>query len=249
MPLKDLFSKPFRKRDQGDAAQDSKSRQGSREPTLDHKETDRQKIDRRIEQPSRADKPVVSGTRSKDPGISARQSDIDRRVRRAAQSVLENESLTDDLDDKAAKALIDWGVSRAENAARATENLDDERAEEQMYPRMRANRKLMRTVNKLLARRSALSAEDQAGMLDDIAAQAALVYDNPEVHANSSVLQHSLAQAVAPDVEPEVAVRRLRGIFESQADPSNDPAPPVNPSEPESLDPPGGSMSGDLKIT
>lgn len=249
MPLKDLFSKPFRKRDQGDSAQDSKSRQGSRGPTVDRQETDRQKIDRRIEQPSRVDKPVVSGTRSKDPGISAPQSDIDRRVRRAAQSVLENESLTDDLDDKAANALLDWGVSRAENAARATENLDDERAEEQMYPRMRANRKLMRTVNKLLSRRSALSAEDQAGLLDDIAAQAALVYDNPEVQTNSSVLQHALAQAVAPDVEPEDAVRRLRGIFESQFNPNIDPSPPVNPPDPESLDPPGGSTGGDLRIT
>ena len=35
--------------------------------------------------------------------------EIRRRVERAAESILENERLTADLDDQAADFLLDWG--------------------------------------------------------------------------------------------------------------------------------------------
>ena len=35
---------------------------------------------------------------------------IQHRIQRAAESILENEALTEDLDDTAANVRIDWGV-------------------------------------------------------------------------------------------------------------------------------------------
>ena len=43
--------------------------------------------------------------------------EIQQRIQRAAESILENEALSADLDDDAAKLLLDWGVKRAEQIA------------------------------------------------------------------------------------------------------------------------------------
>jgi len=46
--------------------------------------------------------------------------ELTRRAQDLAESILENESLTADLDDAAAKVLIDWGVACAEIIAHST---------------------------------------------------------------------------------------------------------------------------------
>lgn len=76
---------------------------------------------------------------------------LEARIRMAAESILENEALRDGLyDEEAAGALLNWGVSRAESLARQTADIeDDEEADEAMYPRMKALRKMMGAVKDL----------------------------------------------------------------------------------------------------
>ncbi len=70
------------------------------------------------------------------------------RVRRAAESILENEALSDGLDDDAASVLLDWGITLAKEIAASTAGMDDEAAEQAMYPRLRALRKMLRRTSR-----------------------------------------------------------------------------------------------------
>jgi hypothetical protein len=74
--------------------------------------------------------------------------DIEKRRKQAASSILENEQLTADLDDATADVLLQWGLALAENIVLASQDLEDEQAEEAMYVPMKAVRKMMRAVNK-----------------------------------------------------------------------------------------------------
>ena len=97
---------------------------------------------------------------------------VERRAARAAESLLENERLTADLDDAAAQVLLDWGIALAKTIAQSTASMDDAAAEEAMYPRMRALRQLLRAVN-----RGAVSdVQSQVEWAAQIVEQAALVY-------------------------------------------------------------------------
>jgi hypothetical protein len=73
------------------------------------------------------------------------------RTRRAAESILENEALTADLDDEAAEALIKWGISQSRKIVSRTDGLSDEDAEQAISGPMRALRQMLRSVNKLAA--------------------------------------------------------------------------------------------------
>jgi hypothetical protein len=76
---------------------------------------------------------------------------LDTRIRMAAESILENEALRDGLyDEQAASALLNWGVTWAEYLALQTAHIADEQeAEDEIYPRMKALRKLLVAVKDL----------------------------------------------------------------------------------------------------
>ncbi len=91
--------------------------------------------------------------------------DIDilgKRVQRAVESVLENEGLVGGLDEAAASALQDWGIANVKRIAEETGELDDERAEEAMYPKMKASRSLMRAVRVWVENEAESSEEERA---------------------------------------------------------------------------------------
>jgi len=52
--------------------------------------------------------------------------DLETRRRRAVERLLEDESLTAELTDDAAKILLDWGVAQAEAVAQKTQELPRE---------------------------------------------------------------------------------------------------------------------------
>jgi len=101
---------------------------------------------------------------------------IKERIDKAAESILENEKLTADLDDDAAQVLLDWGITCAKKIAQSTLGLDDMEAEDAMYQPMRATRRLMRAVNKWMSRYEILGVEGHAETLEKIIAQAGVIY-------------------------------------------------------------------------
>jgi hypothetical protein len=109
------------------------------------------------------------------PRISAET--LRQRIERVAESILDNERLTADLDDSAAKELLDWGLSVAREIVQGTADVDDdEQAEQAMYPRLRATRRLMRAVNAWIANQREGDAENRDKAFDSILEQASVIY-------------------------------------------------------------------------
>jgi hypothetical protein len=142
------------------------------------------------------------------PSINANQ----ERIQRAAESILENEALTADLDDAAAKVLLDWGVTRARQIAAETIGMDDVAAEEVMYQPMRALRKMLRAINQWVM------VSDETG-LQKIIEQAEVTYGSEYIAPGSDQSSQFLDQIDQwSDNLPEM-IRQLRNFVENQPTP------------------------------
>jgi len=138
--------------------------------------------------------------------------EITYRIRRAAESILENESLTADLDDEAARLLLDWGVSCAEKIAAATEGLSDAEAEEAMAPGLRATRRLMRLVNRWVTERQGIGPEGSGALLAEIMEQATIIYGGVP---SDSDIPDALLRAQSESVDdPPSMITSLRELVE-----------------------------------
>jgi hypothetical protein len=149
--------------------------------------------------------------------------DLVQRIRRAAQGILENERLTADLDDTAAEVLLDWGIACAKLVARSTAGLDDSQAEEAMYPRLRATRRLMRLVNKWIANRLETDAEGNVVLLTKIIDQAAIIYGetfNPPQDDRRVALEEQSLELT--DYPPQL-IMKLRTLIERVDETLSDP--------------------------
>lgn len=142
--------------------------------------------------------------------------ELTQRVNRVVESILENERLTADLDDEAAKALLDWGITCAEMIVHSTAGLNDSEAEEVMSPRLRATRRLMRRVNKWVANRPEMDAEANAVSLTGIIEQAAIIYGEDFMPPNDDQRDAFLRQHLAGPSLPMIV--NLRKLVEGSGD-------------------------------
>ena len=140
-------------------------------------------------------------------------SELAQRIERAAESILENESLTANLDDAAAQVLFDWGIACARMVAQSTAGLDDGEAESVMSGRLRATRRLMRLVNQWMPRRSEMDAQGNAALLIRITEQAAIVYARDFTDLDSERWDAFLSQNLG--VAPQELVVNLRALIEN----------------------------------
>jgi hypothetical protein len=136
------------------------------------------------------------------------------RIHRAAESILENERLTADLDDDAAKVLLDWGIACAKMVVQSTVGLDDVEAKAVMSPRLRATRRLMRLVNRWVARRGDLDAEGSATYLTRIIQQAAIIYGTDLMLPNHDRQDAFLRQGLVES--PGQMIVNLRRLIEDR---------------------------------
>jgi hypothetical protein len=142
-----------------------------------------------------------------------------QRIRRVSESFLGNERLTADLDDSAAKELLDWGLKLGSLIAQGTADVeDDEQADEAMYPRLRATRRLMRGVNRWVASEQAGDQEGSSKALDRIFEQAQTIYGKaftpPSQEQRAKFLQ---SQADFLDNPPRL-IANLRQLFADNDD-------------------------------
>ena len=93
---------------------------------------------------------------------------LQNRLNRVAASFLENEKLTEDLDDEPAQILLDWALAWGKIIVQDTAGLDDEAAEEAMYPRLRAARKLARRINRWAREAGSLDPQRQKAQLQKL---------------------------------------------------------------------------------
>jgi hypothetical protein len=141
--------------------------------------------------------------------------ELEDRTRRAVESLMENESLTSSLDDAAAEVLLAWGTDCAKLIVSDTAGLDDPEAEEVMYPRMRALRRLMRRVNKWAARQHGLDKAGDAFSLEQVIEQAVIIY-GPGFVAPEPNLRSSFLMQLAFSPPPMQMIADLRTLIEDQ---------------------------------
>jgi len=144
---------------------------------------------------------------------------LQRRVRRISESFFENESLTANLEDSAAKELLDWALSLGHRIAQGTADVeDDEQADEAMYPRLRAVRRMMRNVNQWVASQQEGDRENSSEALNRIIEQAQLIYGHafkpPSEEQRARFLQ---TQSEFLDSPPRL-IANLRQLFTAADD-------------------------------
>ncbi len=144
---------------------------------------------------------------------------LKERIDRVAESILDNERLTADLDDSAAKELLDWGLTAAKQIVQGTADVDDEtQAQEAMYPRLRATRRMMRAVNIWIVNVREGDIEGSTRALDRIFEQASIIYGRaftpPSAEQRDAFIS---TQAKSVDNPPQM-IANLRQILERSGD-------------------------------
>jgi hypothetical protein len=76
------------------------------------------------------------------------------RLKRAAEMILGDESLTDEMEDAPASRLLDWAVSAAHKLAEQTADMDEAQAQAFLDERAQDLRKVVRRVNKVMGARA-----------------------------------------------------------------------------------------------
>ena len=141
---------------------------------------------------------------------------MDQRITRAAESILDNENLTADLNDEAAQMLLDWGLSRAKEIVYHTvEFIDDEQAEEAMYRPMRALRRMLRTNNKWSAKVQKHDQDHGVTALKRILDQAETVYGAAYSPLDENAQAEILNRQDEFVTNPVAFIARLRSAIEN----------------------------------
>jgi hypothetical protein len=154
-----------------------------------------------------------------EPAPSPVPEKLGKRISRVAESLLENERLTSDLDDSAAKVLLDWGLSVGRQIVQGTADVDDdEQADQAMYPRLRATRRLMRAVNLWIANQREGDIENRDKAFNSILEQASVIYGR-SFDALDDEQRAALAnkQSEFADDPPQM-IAHLRELFEHPDD-------------------------------
>jgi len=100
--------------------------------------------------------------------------DVDLRIQQVTESLLDNERLTADLDDEAAKVLLDWGLDRATEIVNQTGNMNEHQAYEFLGPRLKAVRRMLSATNRWISCQGHQQSELE--QLEKIYRQATIVY-------------------------------------------------------------------------
>jgi hypothetical protein len=153
---------------------------------------------------------------------------MELRIRMAAESILENEALRGGLsDEQASTSLLNWGMARAQQLAGETAEIEDEeQADEAIYPRMKALRKMLGAI-KDLASSENLGMDKLQNGLQVVFNYAQLVYgeswQTPVQISDETWLILQSGQSLEK-------INSLRNMLETA--PEQPPAPPEQPSTP-----------------
>lgn len=144
------------------------------------------------------------------------EDELSERVKRAAESILEDESLTTDLDDAAAEELLKWGVDSVKRILQNSSGLDSVEAEAAISSRLQSLRRLMRLVNKWASdpTRGAMDTQDNVAFLDRILEQAIAVYGSDWMPPVSEQRDRLLKLQVELAQTPAKMIARLRKLIE-----------------------------------
>jgi hypothetical protein len=142
-------------------------------------------------------------------------SPVSNRIRRVQEDILGNEALGGgSLDESAASELLSWGLKSAEGIASATEGMDDDTAELSMADRLKALRKLMRHLGRLLGEGRDMDAAGRLWLWESVQTHARLLYGQGLQFPSLEDVMGRLTRGESPGQ----IIANLRGMFETQKD-------------------------------
>ncbi len=151
---------------------------------------------------------------AQEPSSEPSADELAERAKRAAESILENESLTADLDDQAAKVLLDWGTICARTIAASTAGLSVAQGQEAMDLRLRAVRQFMRSINGWATEQSGLDAEGRAARLAEVLDQVAVAYGTGFARPTQEQRDTFLLRQGGHASAPQQWIAELRALVE-----------------------------------
>jgi hypothetical protein len=128
------------------------------------------------------------------------------------EDIMENEALGGSLDESAASELLTLGLKSAEGIASSTDGLDDEAAELSMADRLKALRKLMRHLGRLLGEWNELDADGRLWLWNSVQKHARSLYGEGVQLPTLDELMGSLSQGESPGK----IIANLREALDSQ---------------------------------
>lgn len=134
------------------------------------------------------------------------------RVRRVQENIVGNEALGGSLDEAAASEMLSWSLKSAEGIASSTEGMDDEAAELSMADRLKALRKLMRHLGRLLGEGLDMEPEGKQWLWDSVQKHARMLYGESLQFPNLEEVMGRLSGGEAPGQ----IIASLRKTFEKQ---------------------------------
>jgi muconolactone delta-isomerase len=103
-------------------------------------------------------------------------SELEDRLHRVMGSMVGNESLVASLDEDAAGELLSWGKSAAKRIVDETDGMSDNIADEQMAPRLRALRLMMRAVGRWVGEAQSLDEKSRLALWRRVGDQAKTLF-------------------------------------------------------------------------
>jgi hypothetical protein len=133
---------------------------------------------------------------------------IEKRLKRELENLYGNEGLTRDMNDSSAKLFLDWAETHVRKIVDSTAELGDADAEEAMYPRLKAMRRIARYVNRVVR-----SQGEPYDLVEKIANQAKELYGEAYIELDKNKLQSLLAM---PQIEASVFIQTLKHLLEGE---------------------------------
>ncbi len=168
------------------------------------------------------------------------QDEPDDLARRAAEQLLGDASLRDELTDSEAQPLIDWGLAQATALARSAAALPD--AEPVVDEAVKGLRRLMKRINRFIGLRAYHDPDALAGELDRLRVVSAKLYGERPALLPDDAARYALVDEIDGLGNDEV-VERLLALFGPQpgAATLDDSLPASAPPIPEMEQPAGAS--------
>ena len=138
---------------------------------------------------------------------------VDKRIERVQEEIMGNEALGGGaLDEAGASELLSFGLKSAEGIVSATEGMDDESAEFSMADRLKALRKLMRHLGRLLGEGLYMDAEGQLWLWESVQKHARTLYGEGIQFPSLDDVMDRLSQGEPPGQ----IIASLRDMFDNK---------------------------------
>lgn len=131
------------------------------------------------------------------------------RAQRAAETILTDPTLTDNLDDQPAQVLIDWSIDVAKQVADYTSNMGQQAALSHIEGEMVGVRRILRRVNSLYAMRADASLEEINAKLNKLYAGA----DDVTIVEARPIPDQTLIAEGVKNLPPSDGIRQILGQF------------------------------------